>query len=371
MTFELPDLDTRDSAVLQAELIRRIPQFTTLWTDFNASDPGITLLQMLCWIGESLLYQANAIPLLARQNYLRQALGLAFSDNVTPYSQAALLDNDYAFEALRQVLAQVEAGTPLTDADLQRAVLGYRDEPYLALTLDDVQALALQANRMIEANWEQAQRPPPQPLQVKRADALTRGEATQLYVLSNARWAYRLPPNGNIPAPDARGWWRRVLLLDPPTGTAATDAATAQGELLTNVRQYVTPRVLLGNRVNVWAAQLTSINLRAELRCPPNVLPLVVLDAVLSALFAYFQPDGWPYGETPVAESVQLLIESVPGVAALESLALDYTPTARLPGYAQLDVDALLADLPPGSPGQFYRGLPQLRCVELRAKAAA
>jgi hypothetical protein len=371
MAFELPNLDTRDSAALQAELIRRIPQFTTQWTDFNASDPGITLLQALCWIGESLLYQANAIPLLARQNYLRQALGLAFSDNVTPYGQAAALDSDYAFEALRQMLVNMESGTPFTGADLQRAVLGYRDEPYLALTLDDVQALALQANRMIEANWDKSQRQPPTPLTVRRADALARGEATQLYVLSDARWAYRFPPSANMPGPDSRGWWRRVLMHDPPIGSAAADAATAESLLLSNVRQYVAPRVLLGNRVNVWAAQVTSINLRVELRCPPNVLPTVVLDAVLSALFAYFQPDGWAYNEAPVAESVQLLIESVPGVAELTSLALEYTPTARLAEYAQLGVNALLADLPPGSPGPFYRGLPQLRCVELRARGAA
>jgi len=365
MAFELPDLDTRDSAALQAELIRRIPQFTTLWTDFNASDPGITLLQMLCWIGESLLYQANAIPLLARQNYLRQTLGLAFSDNVTPYSEAAVRDNDSAFEALRLVLAQIEAGAPLTATDLQRAVLGYRQVPYLALTLEDVQALALQASQVIQANWQQDDCPPPQPLQVKRADALARGEATQLYVLSDALCAYHMPP---IQSPDARGWWRRVLLLDPPIGAVAAEAARAESELLDGVSRYVAPRVLLGNRVNVSAAQLTSINLRVELRCPPHVLPLVVLDAVLSALFAYFQPDGWTYDAAPVVESVQLLIENVPGVAALESLALDYTPTARLPDYAQLDVNALLADLPPGSPGPFYRGLPQLRCVDLRAK---
>jgi hypothetical protein len=367
MTFELPNLDTRDSAALQAELIRRIPQFTTLWTDYNTSDPGITQLQLLCWIGESLLYQANAIPLQARQNYLRNVLGLAFSSNVTPYSNAATLNYDYAFQALRQVLAQVDAGTPLTAAQLQRAVLAYRDEPYLALTLEDVQALALQANRMIEANWNGKS---PQPALVKRADARVRGEATQLYVLSDAPWSYQLPPSGNPQTPDACGWWRRVLLRNPPSGEAAASAKAAQDQLLSNVKQYVTPRVLLGNRVNVAAAQLTSINLRAELRVPPNVLPLVVLDAVLSALLAYFQPDGWPYGEAPVVQSVQLLIESVPGVAALETLSLDYTPTARLPDEAQLGVNALLADLPPGSPGPFYRGLPQLRCVELRAKVA-
>ena len=196
MAFELPDLDTRDSAALAAELIRRIPQFTTLWTDYNASDPGITQLQLLCWIGESLLYQANAIPLQARQNYLRDVLGLAFSTNITPYGTAADADNDFAFKALRQVLAQVDAGTPLTAAQLQRAVLAYRDEPYLALTLDDVQALALQANRMIEKNWNDSERPPPKPLLVKRADAQARDEAIKQkrWSCSNSwtRWSYSI-----------------------------------------------------------------------------------------------------------------------------------------------------------------------------------
>lgn len=367
MTFELPDLDTRDSAALQAELIRRIPQFTTLWTDFNDSDPGITVLQLLCWIGEALLYQANAIPIPTQQNFLREVLGLAYASNETPYSEAAKIDYDFAFERLRGVLAAIDAHAPLTRAALQHAVLEYRAAPYLALSCSDVQALALETNRMIAAQPAQAA----PPLLVKRADARVDDEATSVYILSDAIWAYQLPPWPNAKQPDRRGGLRRVLMLQPPTGTAAAAAVTAQSKLLASVRSYLAPRVILGNRVNVWPAQLSSINLRASVRCAANVAPGVVLDALTAGLFAYFRPDAWPYDQAPLLDNVQLLIENVPGVVALESIELDYAPTARLPGYAQLDANFLMADLPPGPPANSYRGLPQLRCLDLYAGAAA
>jgi hypothetical protein len=32
------------------------------WTDDNRSDPGVTLLQLFCFLGETLTYRANALP---------------------------------------------------------------------------------------------------------------------------------------------------------------------------------------------------------------------------------------------------------------------------------------------------------------------
>ncbi len=137
------------------------------------------------------------------------------------------------------------------------------------------------------------------------------------------------------------------------------------------MRTYLAPRVILGSQVNVWPAQLTSINLCVSVRCPPNVALNVVLDALLAQLFAYFKPDAsWVYDQPPLLDNLQLLIENVAGVAALESIDLNYAPTAFMPDYAQLDANFLLADLPPGPPGNFYRGLPQLRCLDLYARAA-
>jgi hypothetical protein len=69
-----------------------------------------------------------------------------------------------------------------------------------------------------------------------------------------------------------------------------------------------------------------------------------------------------------VLDHLQLAIENVPGVAALERMEMSYAPTAQLPKYAQVGVNFLIADLPPGPPGNFYRGLPQLRCLDLYAR---
>ena len=57
------------------ELRSRIPRYTPEWTNFNDSDPGITLLQLFAWLAEMTLYRMNQMP---RKNYLKfaQLLGL-------------------------------------------------------------------------------------------------------------------------------------------------------------------------------------------------------------------------------------------------------------------------------------------------------
>lgn len=372
MSFELPDLDSVNEQQLLAELIRRIPMFTPLWTDFNDSDPGITLLQLLCWIGESLLYQTNAIPIETQRNFLRWILGLAFSTNQTAYATAAANTNDFAFLALRQVLAQVERGVPLSADDLQRAVLTYRRAPSLALTLADVTALAYQANQVIA----QSTQTNPVPSRVLRADALVEDEATALHILSDAKPSYQRPPLGNPLYPDGKGVLRRLLLLQPATGTAAQAASSSLNQLLTTVTTFITPRVLLGSRVTVAAAQCTPINLGLSVLCPPQTQVSVVLDALIAVLFPYFLParPSWTYGQAPVEADLRQLIQAVPGVSVIDSLTLTYIPTPQLPassqpGMAQLGVTTLLAALPDAPPALLYAGLPLLRCLDLRARA--
>jgi len=60
---------------LFAELRSRIPMYNPAWTNFNDSDPGITLLQLFAYLGETLLHQMGQVP---RKNYLKfaQLLGL-------------------------------------------------------------------------------------------------------------------------------------------------------------------------------------------------------------------------------------------------------------------------------------------------------
>lgn len=75
MPLQAPNLDTRSFEDIFREARLRIPRYTPEWTDFNESDPGITLLQLYAWLTESILFQLNRVP---ERNYRKflKLLGL-------------------------------------------------------------------------------------------------------------------------------------------------------------------------------------------------------------------------------------------------------------------------------------------------------
>lgn len=68
MPLTPPKLDTRDYTALVKEARARIPRYTPEWTNFNESDPGMTLVQLNAWLAETLLYELNRVPDL---NYIK------------------------------------------------------------------------------------------------------------------------------------------------------------------------------------------------------------------------------------------------------------------------------------------------------------
>lgn len=75
MPIEIPQLDNRDYADILQEALARIPVHTPEWTNFNDSDPGVTLVQLFAFMTESILYRANQIPERNRRKFL-QLLGI-------------------------------------------------------------------------------------------------------------------------------------------------------------------------------------------------------------------------------------------------------------------------------------------------------
>ncbi len=71
MAITPPRLDDRAFEDLRAELIRRIPVHAPEWTDHNASDPGIALIELFAALGDNLLYRFNRVPEAARLAFLR------------------------------------------------------------------------------------------------------------------------------------------------------------------------------------------------------------------------------------------------------------------------------------------------------------
>ncbi len=68
MVLPAPNLDDRTFRQLVEEAKQRIPRFTPEWTDFNESDPGMTLIQLHAWLTETILYRLNQVPDL---NYIK------------------------------------------------------------------------------------------------------------------------------------------------------------------------------------------------------------------------------------------------------------------------------------------------------------
>lgn len=62
MALTEPVLDDRTYRQILEEALARIPVHLPEWTNFNDSDPGVTLLQLFSFMTENLLYRANRIP---------------------------------------------------------------------------------------------------------------------------------------------------------------------------------------------------------------------------------------------------------------------------------------------------------------------
>jgi predicted phage baseplate assembly protein len=75
MPLTAPNLDTRQFADIVAEAKTLIPRYAPEWTNFNESDPGITLVELFAWLTEILAYRLNQVP---DRNYIKflQLIGI-------------------------------------------------------------------------------------------------------------------------------------------------------------------------------------------------------------------------------------------------------------------------------------------------------
>jgi predicted phage baseplate assembly protein len=75
MPLQAPNLDDRQYADIMAQAKALIPRYAPEWTNFNDSDPGMTLVQLFAWMTEILVYRINQVPDL---NYIKflQLLGI-------------------------------------------------------------------------------------------------------------------------------------------------------------------------------------------------------------------------------------------------------------------------------------------------------
>jgi len=75
MPLQAPNLDNLTFADIVSQAKTLIPRYAPEWTNFNESDPGITLVELFAWMTEILIYRLNQTP---DANYIKflQLIGI-------------------------------------------------------------------------------------------------------------------------------------------------------------------------------------------------------------------------------------------------------------------------------------------------------
>lgn len=138
MPLTVPSLDDRNYPQILREALARIPVHNPEWTNFNDSDPGVTLVQLMAFMTESLLYRANQIPERNRRKYLT-LLGIPLRP-AEPARGLVTIQNERGPQAVQ---------TLDTDLDVRAGALKFR-------TTQGLQVLPIEARvfykRILEAD---------------------------------------------------------------------------------------------------------------------------------------------------------------------------------------------------------------------------
>ena len=149
MTLPIPNLDDlRFQSDLVDEARKRIIRYCPEWTEYNISDPGITLIELFAWMTEMMVYRLNRVP---EKNYLKFLEMLGFQ--MEP-AKTATADITFWLSALLPLGENdttnvvVPAGTEVQSAD--------QPDPVVFTTSRDLKIVApLLAHVRTENNFNQ------------------------------------------------------------------------------------------------------------------------------------------------------------------------------------------------------------------------
>jgi hypothetical protein len=313
MPIQLPNLDDRTWDDLTAEARALIPALQPEWTDHNPSDPGITLVELLAWLTEMLLFGVNQIP----------------------------PDNTVRFLQLLNGSGWTPPAPGFDDAELDQAVrrtLHGLHERYRAVTADDYEYLLLHA-------WRETPEAAGMRAAVERyAAAPWPGDAPQAPEL---RRVYCVPGR-DLEADDptlAAPAHVSVVVLPQPTSDAERHPSP-RSDLLDAVWSFLYQRRLLGTRHRVVGPDYVDITVAANLALHEDAPPADALAQAQHLLATFLDPldggpdgAGWPFGRSVYSSELYAVLTETPLVDYVEALVL----TGARPGASgedEVDLDA-------------------------------
>ena len=260
MPLNLPNLDDRTYADLVVEALSLIPSYAPEWTNYNPSDPGITLIELFAYLTELLLYRQNRIT----DTNLRAFLRLLNGPDWEP----------------QQTL----------QAEVQQAVLEVR-ERYRAVTRQDFEALAIAAHP-----------------QVVRAHCLPRRNLE----FGDVYQAHQQERPGRI-----------SVIIVPDDGSSAPhpspELIQTVKDFLEPRRLLTTGVHIVGPRYVTVSVRLNLV-LKSDARA--DQIRAQAIDALrhfLHPLTGGPEGEGWPFGRNLYLSDIYKLLDRLPGIDYLTS----------------------------------------------------
>jgi hypothetical protein len=156
MPLQIPKIDDRRYQDLLDEALSRIPVHNPEWTNFNRSDPGVTLIEVFAFMTESLLYRANLIPERNRLKFL-QLLGIPLN-SATPAQGIVAFLNERGLKKVITLDSGVEVNAGKVPFRTERGldILPVEGKVYFKRPLKNPEAQVLDYYHQLYASFEGA-----------------------------------------------------------------------------------------------------------------------------------------------------------------------------------------------------------------------
>jgi hypothetical protein len=302
MALPLPNLDDRTYADLVEEARALIPALSPEWTNHNASDPGITLVEFFAWLTEMLIYRTNQVPPASVVTFLRLLNGPGWSPS-----------GDLPRDTRATMLALRQRYRAVSRHDFER--LSTEDFNELLAAAKQAEA----AGEPLERWWRES-----------GLDELPENLPSRL---SRIQRAFCVPER-DLTAPTEEGRRRvqpgRVSVLIVPDADRETGwPAAVEPQLSRALRGYLLPRRMLGTRHQVAGAVYVPISAEVLVARRTDLPAEALQREVRLALESFLHPlrggpegEGWPFGRDLYVSELYALLDAIPGVDYIADLAL-------------------------------------------------
>jgi hypothetical protein len=278
MSIPLPNLDDRGFDELVEEGRRLIPGLAPSWTDHNASDPGITFIELFAFVTEMLLYRADRVSEANKRAFVRLLRG----------DPAAVLDK------------------PI-DEEIRDAVLTLRRENRAVMAVDFVRLAETYFSAVFPAGEPGVRATWP----VARAFCLLRCNADMRprHFDLPSHVSVLIVPGSPLAQASLPGLIAELLRSDIPSQQEA------------GLQRPLGSSCLLTTRLHVAEPRYLKLLVDVEVHVFADQQEATVLARVKDSLARYFdrlhggaEGTGWPFGQAVYVSALYALLDAVEGV---------------------------------------------------------